>query len=314
MSPGQSTDEGSGSAAGRTARAAYPHPVRLSLQDLPVTVPPSTAAATPRGPGFLALSLPPGRWAPPVTAHRELTLSLVSGVTLRTSGRLTDLLLPGDMSEIDPVATERWRVLSPDGAVILFLSPATVADMAAVPGVTHALLRARSRQHERCLELRSIVGTYDELGFSVGLWNGDRALPIGLSVTCGSWTAAPGVMNSVVLDLPVLEPGEAERLYELDTALCLMRAMVEAWQPDWATLTSYELADALDAGPREPAVGWITFLGDGRPVPSGVPARREELLGGTLLVSADRVEDVGVATAKALAEALYSAGSLTPTP
>jgi CRP-like cAMP-binding protein len=88
-------------------------------------------------------------------------VSVVSGVILRTNGRLTDLLLPGDMSEIDPVATERWRVLSPDGAVILFLSPTTVADMAAVPGVTHALLRARSQQHERCLELRSIAGIYD---------------------------------------------------------------------------------------------------------------------------------------------------------
>jgi hypothetical protein len=161
VSPGQSTSERSGSAAGRTARAAYPYPVRVSLQDLPITIAPSTAGATPNGAGLLALSLPAGRWTPPGAAYGELTLSLVSGVMLRTSGRLTDLLLPGDISEVDPVVTERWRVLSPDGAVILFLSAATVADMVAVPGVTQALLRARSRQHERALELRSIVGIYD---------------------------------------------------------------------------------------------------------------------------------------------------------
>jgi hypothetical protein len=151
-----------------------------------------------------------------------------------------------------------------------------------------------------------------ELGFSAGLWNGDRKVPVGLSVTCGAWTSTPGVMNAVVLDLPT--PGEAPALYELDTARCLMRAVVEAWEPDWATLTTYELADALDAGPREPAVGWLTFLAGGRPVAADVPARREELGSGALLVAAERVEDVGVARVSALAGALRSVGALTPTP
>ena len=152
-----------------------------------------------------------------------------------------------------------------------------------------------------------------ELGFSLGLWNGENETPVGLSVTCGSWTQAVGVMNSFVLDLPA--GAEAEQLYELETALCLMRAAATAWDPDWATLTSYEIADALDARPREPSVGWITYLGDQRPIPGGVPAeRRERLPGGTLLVTADRAEDADVTSARALAGALHAAGSLAPTP
>jgi hypothetical protein len=153
----------------------------------------------------------------------------------------------------------------------------------------------------------------EELGFSLGLWNGDRDAPVGLSVTCGSWTATPGVMNSFVLALP--SPGEAEQLYGREAALCLMRAAVTAWQPDWATLTSCELADALDAPTREPSLGWITFLGDQRPVP-GRPSvgHREELQDGTVLVSAERVQDVDVSKVRDLAGELRSAGSLAPTP
>jgi hypothetical protein len=153
----------------------------------------------------------------------------------------------------------------------------------------------------------------EELGFSLGLWNGDRDTPIGMSVTCGGWTTTQGVMNSFVLDLPA--PGEAAQLYDLETALCVMRGVVASWDPDWATLTSYELADALDARPREPSVGWITFLGAERPVPGGALAgRREDLSGGTLLVSADRVADAELSAVRALAGALHSAGSLVPTP
>jgi hypothetical protein len=139
----------------------HPRAVRLSLEDLPITLATASPASTPSSTGFLALSLPPGRWVPPVTAHPEFMLAVVSGAMLRTSGHHTDLLLPGDMSEIDPAGAERWRVLSPAPSLILLLSPATIAEMAAVPGVTQALLRARSRQHERCIELRSILGIYE---------------------------------------------------------------------------------------------------------------------------------------------------------
>jgi hypothetical protein len=161
LSPGERTHDVRRRSNGRHSRGSIPHAVRLSLEDLPIALVPGVACATPGRTGFLALSLPPGRWSPPVTAHADFTLSLVAGAMLRTSGLSTDVLLPGDMSEVDPAGAERWKVVSTTPALILLLSPTTVAEMAAVPGVTQALLRARSKQHERCIELRSIVGIYD---------------------------------------------------------------------------------------------------------------------------------------------------------
>lgn len=161
MSPGERARENGRPLVGRHVRGSHPRAVRLSWEDLPITLGPGSSQPTPGRADFLALSLPPGRWIPPVTARADFTVSVVSGALLRTTGHHTDLLLPGDMSEVDPVGAERWRVLSPSSSLILLLSPATVAEMTAVPGVTPALLSARSRQHERCIELRSIVGIYD---------------------------------------------------------------------------------------------------------------------------------------------------------
>ncbi len=156
----------------------------------------------------------------------------------------------------------------------------------------------------------------EELGFSVGLWNGDLKAAIGLSVSCGGWVSVPGVMNAFNLDLPTPGEGSGGQLYERDTALAIMRAVVEAWDPDWATLTSYGLAGAVDAGPRKPIVGWITFLADRREVPNRLPvAAREPISGrGRLLVAAERADDVDSSKLREIAEALNEAGALVSTP
>lgn len=157
-------------------------------------------------------------------------------------------------------------------------------------------------------------GAIGELGFSVGLWNGQSKVPIGLHLTCGASTTSPGVMNSFVLDLPVPE-GEATELYELGTARRLVEAVAAAWKPDWATLTSHGLHDALNPPPRQPVLGWITYLSRGRPVPSHVGSARVEPYGhGTLMVAADSVEAVNASELQRLAADLENAGSLIPTP
>jgi hypothetical protein len=174
-------------------------------------------------------------------------------------------------------------------------------------GALRDLLRAGTNQRD------ADGSAIAELGFSLALWNGNREMPIGLSVTCGAWTTAPGVMNSFVIDLPT--PAAGAELYDIETALALMRATVAAWQPDWATLTSYELADALDAPPRVPTLGWITFLGDPRPVPArALSGRSEKVPGGALLVSADQVQQADATKMMRLRDELQSAGSLTPIP
>ncbi len=156
----------------------------------------------------------------------------------------------------------------------------------------------------------------EELGFSVGLWNGDHKTSVGLSISCGGWTSVPEVMNAFNLDLPTPAEELGGQIYELDTALAIMRVVVGAWEPDWATLTSYRLADAVDAGPRKPIVGWITFLADRREVPSRLPvAARESMAGqGTLLVAAERAGEVGSSRLREIARALNEAGALISTP
>src|SRR5690606_36846397 len=109
-------------------------------------------------------------------------------------------------------------------------------------------------------------------GFSFGAWNGrpESAESIGLSITCGATPLQPGWGNRVVLDLPW--PAEAApTLYKPDVLLGILRAIVCAWEPDWAMLmsVSYQMHD-VDGGrdqPHEgeshedkPDVGWMTYL------------------------------------------------------
>jgi hypothetical protein len=98
----------------------------------------------------------------------------------------------------------------------------------------------------------------EELGFSVGLWN--RAKPvIGLSTTVGAHPSFPGVLNSFVLNFPPPET-DALRLYEPGVAQAILEAVVEAWEPAWATWSSPSLRAAQGAGPREPVLGWMTYF------------------------------------------------------
>lgn len=101
----------------------------------------------------------------------------------------------------------------------------------------------------------------EELGFSVGLWN--RARPaVGLSVTAGAYPSFAGVLNSVVLDFPPPE-AEAMLLYDPRPAGAILEAVVESWEPDWATWTTHALRSAQGAAPCEP-----------RPCCASAPRRR----------------------------------------
>jgi hypothetical protein len=135
--------------------------VRLSLHDLVVR--PVGGAVVPISgqPGFLALWLRPGRWEPPTTPHADFVVSVLAGALMSTRGRIYDLLLEGDLAEVDPASDERWKVLSPSPALIALLTSATLAELSELPDVSRALLLAQNRQHRRNLELRAITGIYD---------------------------------------------------------------------------------------------------------------------------------------------------------
>lgn len=120
----------------------------------------------------------------------------------------------------------------------------------------------------------------EELGFSLGLWN--RARPaVGLSGTVGAHPSFHGVLNSIVFDFPPPE-AEALRLYEPRVAEAIFDAVIEAWEPDWATWTSHALRDVQGAAPREPVVGWMTYLTT--PVSTDLPGvTSRSLPGGTAI-------------------------------
>lgn len=158
---GGETRDGDGLVLERRARGSRPETVQLSIDAFRITLAGGRLGPTRDHPVLVALSLSPGRWTPPVAAQRELTVGVVSGALLRTRGQVHELLLQGDMSELDPTGADRWRVLSPSPAVITLLTAGIVAELAAVPGVTQALLRAWSRQRQRGAELRAIMGIYD---------------------------------------------------------------------------------------------------------------------------------------------------------
>jgi len=117
-------------------------------------------------------------------------------------------------------------------------------------GLTELLLAGRHR--------RDTGSVMEDLGYSIGMWNG-REPDAGLSVHCGGYTAVAGILNSCVVELPPMS-AESEALYEVGVARSLMAAVVECWEPDWATWTSHELRESLPFQTGEVIVGWMTYL------------------------------------------------------
>jgi hypothetical protein len=129
-----------------------------------------------------------------------------------------------------------------------------------------------------------------ELGFTVGLWNGND-VGVGLMITCGSYSQR--VANAAVLSLPRAE-GEAIELYRPEVARVIVAALAEAWDPEWATWTSNALRRAQAPRPREPVVGWLTYLRaghefDAKRLPPGVTA--ETAPNGTLVAIGRSIAD-----------------------
>jgi hypothetical protein len=104
----------------------------------------------------------------------------------------------------------------------------------------------------------------EELGFSVGMWNGGTpAKSVGLSVSCGSyWTGPNGIGgNSVVIDLP-------QELGVLGRSQCMANVLVvvaKCWEPDRAHVSSTKLAKVEDVVPGKPIEGptffdWMLYV------------------------------------------------------
>ncbi|MCA0145760.1 Imm52 family immunity protein [Blastococcus sp. LR1] len=118
------------------------------------------------------------------------------------------------------------------------------------------LLAGRQRRDD---DERSVIA---DLGFSVGLWNG-QAISVALSVHCGSGAAVQGMTsNYLTIQLPPAQKDSAS-LYRRDVALGLMRSVVTSWAPAWSTWTNHRLRSAQNPQPHEVVAGWATFVADG---------------------------------------------------
>jgi hypothetical protein len=211
----------------------------------------------------------------------------------RLSGCLTAL------TEVDPLLGS-WRGLGRSRTTSQTLVGTDAGSL------EQLLLKGRNRRDAD----RSVI---EELGFQVGMWNGQET-EISLSASVGGYAGTPGLSNAVVLKLPA-PVGIARRLYGRQVAQRITEAIVESWEPNWATWASHPLQEVQDAPARTPVVGWLTYLSQARLAPdSAHTIGAEPLHGGWLVRAADDVDGVSGDVVLALRRSLQTAGALSPTP
>jgi hypothetical protein len=95
-------------------------------------------------------------------------------------------------------------------------------------------------------------------GFSFGAWTGHPENQGGM-VLLGCGARAEATLNIAQLYFPSEPPG-LDRLVTLPVVTGVMRAMVLAWEPDWAVVTPRDFRDHLsEVGLPGTFVGWLTY-------------------------------------------------------
>jgi hypothetical protein len=99
----------------------------------------------------------------------------------------------------------------------------------------------------------------DNLGYRVGLWNGEEHAGVNLSIRCGGFSPwAP--VNACVLSLPS-DQKVLHRLLSVPTLEHLLRCLVTAWDPDWGSVITDSLRDQhINYYGKLPALGWVSYL------------------------------------------------------
>jgi hypothetical protein len=215
-------------------------------------------------------------------------------------------------------------------AEVLFNALRTVA-----PDFTHWLKLGRSRREA----LKHSIGTdrvtlakmfqrgkdrvFEELGFSIGGWNGGANYEAtSFNISCGCYHER--VSNVCLFNLPNAGPdnkhaANAERVLTATILSELVRAMAVAWEPEWAIATSHSYEELLPRPFATRRLGWVSYYSDqvGRVPPLPAPVRMERIEDkGTLFVltperfTANNPEHV--ALAERVRQLLDRAGLLGP--
>jgi len=116
---------------------------------------------------------------------------------------------------------------------------------------------------------------FEDLGFTFWFDNGGPTRDCAaLRIKCGDYS---GGSNYCVLTLPTYGPN-ADRVLTAAVLAHVVRAMVPAWEPDWAFATSYDYEDKYQEPDSAPfSLGWVTYLSHrfGRVPPLPAPVRIE---------------------------------------
>lgn len=162
--------------------------------------------------------------------------------------------------------------------------------------------------------------TFDDLGFSLGGWNGalDDEEAVGFLIACGGYSEWVG--NRCVFTLPSSGPSQ-ERILTAPALAALMRATAAAWEPDWGVAISEQHRDAMKSRRSKgvPYVGWVTYLARHRgtvpPLPAPVRIEPVEDKGTLLVLTPERFtvsNPEHVALAEQVRELLDRGGLLKP--
>jgi hypothetical protein len=131
-------------------------------------------------------------------------------------------------------------------------------------------------------------------GFSFGAWTGHLENQGGM-VLLGCGASSEGATNLAQLYFPSELPGR-DRLLTLPVLTGVMRAMVLAWEPDWAVATPQDFRDHLsETGLPGTFVGWLTYYsrqwGEVPTLPEPVQVEPVKDKGTLVILSPERVDE-----------------------
>jgi len=159
----------------------------------------------------------------------------------------------------------------------------------------------------------------EDLGYSLGAWNGERNAYDASSVLIGCGRYHERGANRCLFHLPRRGPN-AERVLTAPVLSGLVRSMALAWEPDRAVAMSHAHRDMVDkAGKTDVLLGWVTYLSRRRgtvpPLPAPVRIEPVEDKGTLIVLTSERFTASNpehVELARRVRELLVKAGLMQP--
>lgn len=153
----------------------------------------------------------------------------------------------------------------------------------------------------RCYNYQKIV--MPELGFAIGLWDGQGDESIVINFACGSYSNNNNIGNCCVIRLPVSDIFLKNLSHK---AIDIIKTIVVSMDPQWAVWTSDQIRDNLDVKTGEPMFGWITYLSNHYSINNKImsPSRIETMSTGSIVISSEYMSSINIPNSIALINSL----------